>query len=306
MKRILVTGASGLLGLNMGLQIGDSVEMIGQVNHNRLQNVPFKQLEVDLADVEKTEQMMDEVRPEVLIHCAAMANVDECESKRKLAHRINGDVPGQLAAACKRIGTYMVHISTDAVFDGNNGPYTENDLPCPINQYALTKLTGEQQVLQSNNDASVLRVNFFGWSLSGKRSLAEWFVASFRDDKQVNGFTDVQFCPMMVNDLVDVILAVAEKRLKGLYHAVGNDALSKYAFGVEIARKFGYDEAQINPKSWRDGNLAAVRSPDLRLDTQKLTSALGKRLPGLQNGLERFYNQAVEKYPEKVLDCRIS
>jgi dTDP-4-dehydrorhamnose reductase len=306
MKRFLVTGASGLLGLNMGLQIGESVEMIGQVNQHRLHNVPFKQIEIDLSDVKKTEEMMDEVRPEVLIHCAALANLDACESNQELAQRINGELPGQLAAICRKKGTYMVHISTDAVFDGTKGPYSEDDVPNPINQYAVTKLAGENEVLKHNEFASILRVNFFGWSISGKRSLAEFFANSFKNGIQVNGFTDVNFCPMMVNDLVDVILSVVDKRLKGVYHTVGRDALSKYDFGLKITQKFGYDESLIQPKSWRDGNLTAVRSPDLRLDTKKLAYALGEPLPGVDQGLERFYTQALENYPEKMMDYRIS
>jgi dTDP-4-dehydrorhamnose reductase len=302
MKRFLVTGASGLLGLNMGLQVAGHVELIGQVHSNRLQNVPFQQIVVDLADASQTQQMMEEARPDVLIHCAAMANVDECEQKPELAQRINAEVPSQLAELCKKMGTYMVHISTDAVFDGKNGPYTENDLPCPINQYALTKLTGEHEVLMKNSAAVVLRVNFFGWSLSGKRSLAEWFVKNLQAGQTTNGFMDVQFCPMMVNDLVDVIMATTERSLSGLYHAVGRDSMTKFAFGYELARRFGYDHTLIKPVSWHDGDLTAARSPDLRLKTQKLASAIGKALPGWQDGVERFYQQAQDGYPQRVLD----
>ncbi len=302
MKRFLVTGASGLLGLNMGLQVAGTFEFIGQVNHNRLQNVPFEQTVVDLADVAQTERMIVENHPDVLIHCAAMANVDQCEEQPKLAQRINAEVPGQLAALCKKHGIYMVHISTDAVFDGKNGPYTENDLPCPINQYALTKLAGEQEVLMKNPDAAVLRVNFFGWSLSGKRSLAEWFVKNLEAGLPVTGFVDVQFCPMMVNDLVDVILSVTENSLSGLYHAVGRDSMTKFAFGYEIAKRFGFDQTLIKPVSWHDGDLLAARSPDLRLKTAKLANVLGKSLPGWQEGVERFYQQAQNGYPQRVLD----
>jgi dTDP-4-dehydrorhamnose reductase len=302
MRRFLVTGASGLLGLNMGLQIGGSVEMIGQVNRNRLRNVPFKQIVVDLADVHQTRLMMEETHPDVLIHCAAMANVDECEEKPALAQRINAEVPGQLADLCKKFSTHMIHISTDAVFDGMDGPYTENDLPCPINQYALTKLAGEQEVLQNNPDAAVLRVNFFGWSLSGKRSLAEWFVTKLQAGESMQGFVDVQFCPMMVNDLVNVILTTTDLSLSGLYHAVGQDSMTKFAFGYEIARRFGFDHTLIKPVSWHDGDLSAARSPDLRLKTTKLANAIGKMLPGWQEGIERFYQQSQEGYPQRVQD----
>ena len=304
MTRFLVTGASGLLGLNMGLQVNGKIELIGQVNQHRLQQVPFEQVAVNLADEAATRKMIEDTKPDVLIHCAAMANVDECEKQPELAQRVNAGVPGQLAELCLKHNIYMVHISTDAVFDGTNGPYNENDLPCPINQYALTKLAGEQEILSKNKYAAVLRVNFFGWSLSGTRSLSEWFVRNLQANRRVNGFTDVQFCPMMVADLVDVILAVTEKKLHGLYHAVGRESMTKYAFGVEIARLFGLDEKLIQPVSWHDSNLTAPRSPDLRLVTGKLATALGTQLPGWPEGLKRFHQQALAGYPQRVLDCK--
>lgn len=176
MTRFLVTGASGLLGLNFSLQAVGRHQIVGVVNQHTIKRVPFHVVQSDLGQPGVTEDLLDEYRPEVVIHCAAMANVDACETQPDLAYHINATVPGEMALACKSRGVRFVHISTDAVFDGQRGDYSETDTPNPINVYAKTKLAGEQAVLSANADALVARVNFYGYSLFGKRSLGEFFV----------------------------------------------------------------------------------------------------------------------------------
>jgi dTDP-4-dehydrorhamnose reductase len=194
-----------------------------------------------------------------------------------------------------------VHISTDAVFDGTKeDAYTEEDEPNPLSVYARTKLDGERLVLRANPEAAVARVNFYGWSPSGKRSLAEFFFNNLSDLKPVGGFTDVIFCPMMVTDLAGVLLGMLEKKLSGLYHAVGPQAMSKYQFGVEIARRFGLKEEDISPRSVLSSGLIAQRSHNLRLSIHKLSTDLGRSLPGFSTGLDRFYTQYQQGYPQKI------
>jgi dTDP-4-dehydrorhamnose reductase len=114
------------------------------------------------------------------------------------------------------------------------------------------------------------------------------------------GFTDVLFCPLLVNDLARVLLKMLEKDLSGLYHAVGGRCLSKYDFGIALANRFGFDRNLIAPASVLDGGLKAARSPNLTLRTDKLAQALGEPLPEVFGGLERFYEQFLEGYPEKI------
>ncbi len=297
---LLITGASGLLGLNLALAAHPTHRVIG-VDRSRLVGVPFPLLRADLLEPDVIPRFLDEARPEAVIHCAALANVDACESDPDLARRLNADLPGELATACARHGVRLVHISTDAVFDGTkDAPYTEDDAPNPLSTYARTKLAGERAVLEANPQAVVARVNFFGWSLSGRRSLAEFFFYNLRDGRSVSGFTDVWFCPMFVGDLADVLLEMLEKGLSGLYHAVGSEALTKYEFGRRIARRFGFDAELIRPVSVEEAGLKARRSHGLRLSVHRLSTALGRPLPGLSTGLERFYTQYTQGYPQKL------
>ena len=195
----------------------------------------------------------------------------------------------------------LIHISTDAVFDGTkDGIYTEDDVPNPLGVYAQTKLDGEHNVLSANPDAIVARVNFFGWSLSGRRSLAEFFYNNLSMGQQVNGFTDVWFCTMFVGDLADTLVRMLEKGLSGLYHVVGSEALTKYEFGLKIARQFGYDQGLIRPISVEESGLPAKRSHNLRLSIHKLSTDLGLDIPGVSTGIEKFYTQFIQGYPQKM------
>jgi dTDP-4-dehydrorhamnose reductase len=298
--RILVTGASGLLGLNLSLKMIETHAIVG-VDRNKLVGTPFEIVKADLLEAGACSRLMDEVHPDAIIHTAAIANIDACESDPQSARLLNAEFPGQLAELCAKHGVRLIHISTDAVFDGTKESiYTEDDPPNPLSIYARTKLEGEKVVLAANADAIVARVNFFGWSLSGERSLSEFFVNHLSNDRPCNGFTDVWFCPLFVGDLADILVKMLENGLSGLYHVVGSEALTKYDFGVKIAHQFGFDEALVRPISVEDSGLTARRSPKLQLSIHKLSTDLHLEIPGVSTGLGRFYTQYKQGYPQKI------
>ncbi len=300
MTRILITGASGLLGINLAQEMMTQHEIIG-VDRGKLINAPFKVLKADLSNSRSMDSILDAEQPAWLINCAALADLEACEHDPDSARRLNIDLPAQLAKSCKARDVSFVHISTDAVFDGDkDGAYTEDDAPNPRGVYSQTKLEGENIVLSENPRALVARVNFYGWSLGGRRSLAEFFVNNLMDHKNISGFTDVIFCPMLVNDTARTLVKMLEKKLSGLYHLVGTQAMSKYQFGVEIARKFKLEEGNIAPKSVLSSSLTARRSHNLWLSTHKLSTALGGALPSFSTGLNEFYAQHQQGYPQKI------
>lgn len=300
MKRLLVTGASGLLGLHLALQENERNQVLGLVNRHGLSHVPFQIEKVDLSEIGRAEKVIDVFKPDLLIHCAAMANIDDCEKEPELAARINGELPGRLANLAMKKGFQMVHISTDAVFDGVRGNYSEEDQPNPLSVYARTKLAGEQAAAGENSQAIIARVNFYGWSLTGQRSLAEFFYGNLSAGKRVNGFTDVYFCPLMVADLCAILMKTVDAGLSGLYHVVSPEAITKYEFGRRIAGLFGLDAGLIDPVSVVDGGLTARRSPLLTLRTDKLRRDLKTELPELEAGLSRFHAQFMNGYPTRL------
>jgi dTDP-4-dehydrorhamnose reductase len=298
--RLLVTGASGLLGLNLALRAQGLHQVIG-LDRGRLTATPFEMIHQDLLKPDSAQAILDRAQPDALVNCAAAADVDFCESRPEVAQKLNADVPGELAHACGRDRVRFMQISTDAVFDGDSSaPYTEADAPNPRSVYAVTKLAGERAVAQADPDALIVRVNFYGWSVSGRRSLAEYFFRNLEIGKRISGFTDVVFCPTYVGHLATTVFRMLESDLRGLYHAVGAEAMSKYDFGLAIARRFGQDETLILPRSVEESDLAATRSHNLHLSINKLSTDLGGPLADFSTGLDEFYTEHVTDFPTRI------
>ncbi|NPA30683.1 MAG: SDR family oxidoreductase [Chloroflexi bacterium] len=304
---LLITGVSGLLGANLAweaLRAGHAVR--GLTGHRDLPGAPFPVRAADLTDPAALDAAWAWARPDAVIHTAALADLDACERDPDQAHRLNAWVPGAIARRAAQEGVPLVHISTDAVFDGQRGDYTEDDPPNPLSVYARTKLEGERAVLDAHPQAVVARVNFFGWSLSGTRSLAEWFFNNLRFGQTVRGFTDVFFCPLLANHLARLLLEMLERGLHGLYHATSPRCLSKYAFGVALAEQFGYDPGLIRPASVDEAGLTAPRARRLTLRSDKLAHALGHPLPDWQAGIVEFHRQYTTGYTEALRSWLIS
>lgn len=298
--RILVTGASGLLGINLALEASREHEVFGSVNRNVIQTTAFTILQSDLTQADALRLLFDQVQPDWVINCAALANLEACETEPDLAQKLNRDLPEKLAYYVARGGARLLHVSTDAVFDGTKGDYTEQDRPNPLSHYARTKYEGELAVLEANPEAIVARVNLFGWSLSGKRSLAEWFFNNLSAGNKVPGFTDVVFCPLLATDLAELFLKMMAKELRGLYHVVSSECISKDEFGHRIARQFGFDQSLIEPVSVAGANLEAVRSLNLSLIAEKISREIGESTPNIDQGIQSFHSQFIEGYPQFI------
>jgi dTDP-4-dehydrorhamnose reductase len=298
--KLLITGASGLLGINLAMEAMREHEVIG-VDRGKLQSAPFPVIKINFFNSRAFDSTLNSIQPDWVVNCSALANLDECEKHPDQAKILNVDLPRELAAACAKRNTKFIHLSTDAVFDGTKeGAYTENDEPNPQSVYSQTKLDSERAVQEANPQAIIARVNFYGWSMSGRRSLGEFFVNNLSEGNNVNGFTDVIFCPMWVNHLAQTLIAMLEKDLHGLYHVVGAQPMNKYQFGVEVARKFGLKESLIAPQSVEMSSLTAKRSHNLWLSVHKLSTDLGRPLPEFSTGLDGFYTQFQQGYPQKI------
>ena len=298
--KLLITGASGMLGINLAMEAMREHEVLG-VDRGKLKSAPFPVIQADFINPQTFIPTLDAVHPDWVINCAALANLEECEKHPDQARTLNTDLPRELAAACAERNIKFVHLSTDAVFDGTREEaYVEQDEPNPLGIYSQTKLAGEQAVQEVNPSAIVARVNFFGWSLGGRHGLAEFFFNNLSERKNVDGFTDVIFCPLWVNDLSRILIAMLQKDLSGLYHVVGSQAINKYRFGLAVARTFGLRENLISPRSVEGSGLTARRSHNLWLSVHKLSTDLGCEIPSYSTGLDGFYTQFQQGYPQKI------
>jgi dTDP-4-dehydrorhamnose reductase len=298
--RILITGVSGLLGINLAMESSHGHTVFGTVNQHSLKTSAFTVIQTNLLTPGAVESLLDQTQPEWVIHCAALANLDACEADPLLAQQLNTHLPHTLAKIVARSGARLLHVSTDSVFDGLQGDYAEDDAPSPLSIYSRTKLEGEMAVMQANPEAIVARVNLYGWSLTGNRSLAEFFFNNLSQGKAVMGFTDVFFCPLLANHLAQIFLDMLEKKLCGLYHVVSPECLSKYDFGQRIAQRFNLDGSLIKPTSIHQSGLKAARSPNLTLRCDKLSQALGESLPRQSTGLDELFTLYQQGYPHKL------
>jgi len=299
--RILITGASGMLGVNLALEAAKRYEVVGVLHAQTLRDPGFETLQADLLQPDEVVRVLDEARPAWVINCAALADLDVCEKQPRLAQQLNAELPGRLATETAKRGLRFLHVSTDAVYDGSKGDYREEDAPAPISVYGRTKRLGELAVRGANLKALIVRPNFFGWSVRGERSLAEFFYNNLYTGNSVYGFTDRLFCPLHASDLAAVMLELLEKDLNGHYHVVSSDQISKFDFGVAISNRFSLDANLIKPASAASSGAAAPRSPNLTLNTAKVAKAFGRRMHKVAVGIERLYEQHQSGYRAKLL-----
>jgi dTDP-4-dehydrorhamnose reductase len=300
MTRVLVTGASGLLGANLVLAWMEKHAVTAVTHTTRLAHPNLEARQADLSAPGEARRLFREARPEAVVHCAAAADVDACERDPASAFRLNREMAGEVAQAAYEAGARLVHISTDAVFDGRAGPYREVDLPSPVNVYAESKLAGEAAVQRAHPEALILRTNFFGWNALPKRNLAEFFLEKLRAGEEAPGFTDVFFSPLLVNDLAGLILSLLASDAAGVLHVGGRECLSKYDFGRRLARQFGFDEARLRPTTQAMAGQRAPRALRVCLDSSRLASRERVALPGVDEGLARLRALEAEGYTQDL------
>ena len=261
-------------------------------------------VQADLTDVAVVERLVRGHAPGWIAHCAAVTDVDWCEKHSDQAYEMNAEMPGRLARAAAEVGAGMVYVSTDSVFDGASGNYSETDAPAPVNTYAAAKLAGERAVLKEHDAAVVVRTNIYGWNMQSKLSLAEWVLARLDAGDTVPGFSDVFFSPMLADDLADAMLDLMDRRLRGTYHVAGSERCSKYDFAVRVAEAFGFDPHSVRHTEIDSVTLAATRPKDVSLNTDKIQQSLGRPMPDVSAGLARFKEARDSGFSARIKSCR--
>lgn len=299
MARLLVTGASGLLGANLVLEASAEHEVIGVARHHLVEAPGVRGLTADLTEAGAARRLLREIGPEWVVHCAAATDVDRCQADPEWAMRLNRDMAGEVAAAAREVGAALVYVSTDAVFDGERGGYREADPPRPISAYGSSKAAGEEIVLRAHPQAVVVRTNIFGWNALPKLNLAEWFLERCRRGQTSPGWTDVASTPILCNDLADLLLQLLRHGAQGILHVGGATCLSKHDFGRRVAETFGFDPDLIRPAVVADAGLPARRGRNLCLQSDR-AAALDLHLPDLDDGLRRFLRMQQDGSAERL------
>ena len=284
--KVLITGSSGMLGKDIVEILSNNINC-SVYGFSRTVNPRFgddHQVIGDLTDFEFLSSSLEKINPDVIIHCAAIVNVDECETNKRVAEALHRDVTGILARY-KSGSTRFIYISTDSVFDGQKGGYTEEDIPNPINYYAKTKRDGEIAVLANNHNAVVIRTNIYGFHLEHGKSLVEWAINNLKQGKSISGFTDVYFNPVYTKQLGEVIKdIIPAKHFKGVLNVTSKEYCNKYEFLLRIAQQFNFNPNLVVKNSVRNFKFLAPRPINTTLNTYLLSSVFGRALT-LQDGV---------------------
>ena len=286
----LITGARGFLGTNAGAALTGRVDLVGQARQSAPSTLYREIVGLDLRDPEPLDDLIRRVRPAVIVNAAAISGHETCANDPDQAWAVNVTATQRMARAAADIGSTFVHISTDAVFSGATGDYREDDSVEPFSVYGETKLAGEEAVRSALEQHLILRTNFFGWSETGRKSVLEFFVNALRGNEHINGYPDFIVTSLYVPSLVETIWQLVERHERGTFHVASRDALSKYDFGVEVARRFGLDESLIARLGPTPGTHATSRSRDLSLNTDRIAAVLANPMQSQAEGIAQAYD----------------
>lgn len=286
-KRVLITGASGLLGANVALTASKKkdLEVYATYKSHPVRINKCRTFYLDITHKKEVEQSVLKINPDFVIHTAALANVDHCQQYKKEAWILNVSGTENLVDAVEKISSRLVYISTDSVFDGRRGCYTEKDRPNPLNWYAKTKLAGEKIVAGRNGNHTIIRTNIYGWNITGKFSLAEWVIDGLKNRKTLTMFKDILFNPILVTNLAEALLDICQKNLSGTFHIAGSEKCSKLIFAEKIAKIFKLNRDYIRPVNISHINLNAPRPRDSSLNITRIQKTLDTKLLNVEEGL---------------------
>ncbi|MEQ9468978.1 MAG: SDR family oxidoreductase [Ekhidna sp.] len=248
--KVLITGANGLLGQKL-VQLYENqanVELIATGRgENRNPQGTYIYQQMDITSNKEVNSVILKHRPNVVINTAAMTHVDQCELDPEACQKLNVDAVAHLIDACKQTSSFFIHLSTDFIFDGENGPYAEDDLPNPLSKYAESKLESEKLLQASGLKYAIVRTMLvYGIVHDMSRSnIILWVKQSLEDKKQIKVVNDQWRTPTLAEDLAKGCVLIAEKKAEGVWHISGKDLLTPYDMAMATAEFFELDKSLI-------------------------------------------------------------
>ncbi len=288
-KKILITGASGLLG-NWIVKFAskDYIVTPTDIVESPLSNV----IKADITDLAALQILFQSAKPNTVIHTASETNVDKCEIEKDRAWKINVEGTRNIVEACRQTDAKLIYISTDYVFDGEKGMYSEEDTPNPLNFYGLTKLEGERQASKSSPNMAILRTSVLYGTHPTKQDFVTWVMTKLKQANEITVVDDHFNTPTLAQNLASMALEIAQRDLKGIFHTSGSERISRFDFARKIAVAFGLDDSLIKPIKMKElAAWIAIRPRDSSLNTVKIQRELKTQPLSINVGLSKLRNE---------------
>jgi dTDP-4-dehydrorhamnose reductase len=285
-RKILITGASGFLGRYLLKHSPDEAQVLAQFFTHSVHSIypNIKTIRLDLL-LPKLDQLM-QFEPDVIVHTAAISSIDTCELNPDLAWSINFEATQKLSEIAKQNHARFIFLSTDTVFDGTHGNYSERDTPNPLNVYAQTKFESEKYIQEDLDNSVIVRpALFYGKSLNGSPSFTQIALEKLKAGEPVTVFTDQYRSPVPVAQLAQAIWKLVDMNFCGIIHVGGSERISRSEMGVKLCRQFGLPlDLLIKVPSIKSGQ-AAQRPLDCSLDISFSQSLFETTFPDFTEGL---------------------
>ena len=290
--KILVLGGSGLIGDHF-ITNSKPHDIISTYQNNKIKFTNIVTLKTNLPqDWLKLQELILKEKPEIILNSIAYSNSDFCEKNKEDAFALHVNITEKMTALSSKINSKIIFLSTDYVFDGKKGSYTENDKTNPINYYGYTKDLAEKIILKNENNL-VLRTSMV-YGSSPKVRFLKYIIENLRKNQEINAYNDIFNSATLLDDLTLGILKAIETNARGIYHMVGSSCVSRYDFAKTVAKIFNFDENLVKPMSIVSAKLDAQRPIDPCLDNSKAIKEFDIKFSSINEGIKKVYEKRNE------------
>jgi len=284
MEKALVIG-KGFLGSYIAKELEKSGILTTTTGFN---NFRENDIRVDVRNINSLNDCISKFDPELIINCASNNDLDFLENNPELAFKTNAEGAKNVSISCEKNGIRLIHISTDGVFDGRKGMYSEEDSPYPINVYSKSKFLAEKFVKHNSSNYVILRTNFYGFNTAGK-FFFNWILDTLkRNNKEIIGFSDIIFNPLEISNLSKLIVELSQKNFRGIIHLSSDEVLSKYQFILKVAEVFKLNTSLIKKGFADNFEFVAKRPKNTSLYNGKAKIHLKTPNMTIMEGLEKI------------------
>lgn len=294
MDKVLLFGGNGLVGSRF-------IELFSKAFEIKSPTAE----EVDILSKENIQSIVLEFNPDVIINFAAYTNVEEAENQvndqNGICYRVNVLGVKNISEVCKDLGKYLIHISTDYVFDGQKDlPYTEEDQPNPINWYGRTKFLAEEEVKKAGGKNCIVRISMpYRAKYELKRDIARFFLGELREGKEVRGIDDQSTTPTFIDNIARALSEIIKNRVEGIYHVAAKSQVSVFEFAKTIAKTFSLDVSLV--KSVSLAEYAASKKAKILKNSALDVSKFDREFPGILQTVEedlKMFKKSVDPDPD--------